>query len=101
LFSCGTTTEGDCFLAEWDEKDGVVKRTFSGFRTNSAGMVQFDSAKSRYLAVGVDNQIKFWDVNIINVLTSTDADGGLPVSIVLLLSIFLYIFLKLFEMVDA
>jgi len=94
LFSCGTTTEGDCFLSEWDEDDGVVKRTYSGLRTNSAGMVQFDSAKSRYLAVGVDNQIKFWDVDIINVLTSTDADGGLPVSIVLLLSIFVYIFVK-------
>ncbi|XP_039686895.1 topless-related protein 2 [Medicago truncatula] len=78
LFSCGTTTEGDCFLAEWDDNVGVVKRIYSGFRSNSAGMVQFDTAKSRYLAVGVDNQIKFWDVDIINVLTSTDVDGGLP-----------------------
>ncbi|RHN74443.1 putative transcription factor WD40-like family [Medicago truncatula] len=77
LFSCGTTTEGDCFLAEWDEDDGVVKRTYSGLRTKYVGMVQFDTAKSRYLAVGADNQIKFWDVDIINVLISTDADGGL------------------------
>ncbi|AES66309.2 topless-like protein [Medicago truncatula] len=80
LFSCGTTTEGDCFLAEWDEDDGVVKRTYSGLRTKYVGMVQFDTAKSRYLAVGADNQIKFWDVDIINVLISTDADGGLSVN---------------------
>jgi hypothetical protein len=31
------------------------------------------------LAAGDDGQIKFWDMENTNVLTSTDADGGLQV----------------------
>lgn len=45
-----------------------------------AGKVQFDTTKNHFLAVGEDAQIKFWDMDNINVLTSTDAEGGLPVS---------------------
>ncbi|XAR57038.1 hypothetical protein NMG60_11025039 [Bertholletia excelsa] len=77
LFSCGTSKEGDSFLVEWNESEGAIKRTYSGFRKKSAGIVQFDATKNRFLAAGEDNQIKFWDMDNTNVLTSTDADGGL------------------------
>ncbi|KAJ1410346.1 WD40/YVTN repeat-like-containing domain superfamily [Sesbania bispinosa] len=78
LFSCGTSKDGDPFLVEWNEREGELKRTYSGFRKKSAGIVQFDTAKSHFLAAGEDNQIKFWHMDNINVLTSTDAEGGLP-----------------------
>lgn len=80
LFSCGTSNDGECFLVEWNESEGSIKRTYSGFRKKSIGVVQFDITQNHFLAVGEDNQIKFWDVDHVNMITSTDADGGLPVS---------------------
>ncbi|KAJ1375967.1 WD40/YVTN repeat-like-containing domain superfamily, partial [Sesbania bispinosa] len=78
LFSCGTSRDGDSFLVEWNEREGAVKRRYSGFRKKSAGIVQFDTTKSHFLAAGEDNQIKFWHMDNTNVLTSIDAEGGLP-----------------------
>ncbi|KAL2341729.1 hypothetical protein Fmac_009669 [Flemingia macrophylla] len=78
LFSCGTSKDGDSFLVEWNESEGALKRTYAGFRKKFHGIVQFDTTKGRFLAAGEDNQIKFWDMDNINVLTSTDAEGGLP-----------------------
>ncbi|KAF5452308.1 hypothetical protein F2P56_027318 [Juglans regia] len=78
LFSCGTSKDGDSFLVEWNETEGAIKRTYSGFRKKSAGVVQFDTTRNHILAAGEDYQIKFWDTDNTNVLTSTDADGGLP-----------------------
>ncbi|CAL5198924.1 unnamed protein product [Lathyrus oleraceus] len=78
LFSCGTSKEGDSILVEWNESEGAVKRTYSGFRKKSNGVVQFDTAKNRFLATGEDSQIKFWEMDSIYVLTSIDAEGGLP-----------------------
>ncbi|CAI8610702.1 unnamed protein product [Vicia faba] len=78
LFSCGTSKEGDSFLVEWNENEGAVKRTYSGFRKKSNGVVQFDTSKNHFLAAGEDSQIKFWEMDSINVLTSIDAEGGLP-----------------------
>ncbi|KAH7513409.1 hypothetical protein FEM48_Zijuj12G0196900 [Ziziphus jujuba var. spinosa] len=63
---------------KWNESEGAIKRSYSGFRKKSAGIVQFDTTKNHFLAVGEDNQIKFWDMDNTNVLTSTDAEGGLP-----------------------
>ncbi|XP_047328825.1 topless-related protein 3-like isoform X2 [Impatiens glandulifera] len=77
LFSCGTSKEGDSFLVEWNESEGAIKRTYSGFKKKSAGVVQFDTTQNHFLAVGEDNQIKFWDMDNANVLTSINADGGL------------------------
>lgn len=54
---------------------------YTGFRKKSAGVVQFDTTQNHFLAVGEENQIKFWDMDNNNILTSTEADGGLPVSI--------------------
>ncbi|KAK7264670.1 hypothetical protein RJT34_32280 [Clitoria ternatea] len=78
LFSCGTSKDGESFLVEWNESEGKLKRTYSGFRKKPAGVVQFDTTKNRFLAAGEDNQIKFWDMDNINVVASTDAEGGLP-----------------------
>ncbi|GFY90532.1 TOPLESS-related 2 [Actinidia rufa] len=78
LFSCGTSKDGDSFLVEWNESEGAIKRTYSGFRKKSSGVAQFDTTQNHFLAVGEDNQIKFWDMDNINILTSTDAEGGLP-----------------------
>ena len=82
LFSCGTSKDGDSFLVEWNESEGAIKRTYSGFRKKSAGVVQFDTTRNHFLAAGEDNQIKFWDMDSNNVITSIEADGGLPVSFV-------------------
>lgn len=83
LFSCGTSKDGDIFLVEWNENEGSVKRKYSGLTNKAVGTVQFDAANNRFLAAGADNQIKFWDVDSSNVLMEINAEGGLPVSIVL------------------
>ncbi|KAL3645777.1 Protein TOPLESS-RELATED PROTEIN 2 [Castilleja foliolosa] len=80
LFSCGTSKEGESHLVEWNESEGAIKMTFSGFRKRSLGVVQFDTTKNRFLAAGDEFQIKFWDMDNTNILTYTDADGGLPAS---------------------
>ncbi|KAK1261901.1 Topless-related protein 1 [Acorus gramineus] len=80
LFSCGTSKEGDSYLVEWNETEGSIKRTYLGFRKRSLGVVQFDTTKNRFLAAGDEFQIKFWDMDNTNILTTSDADGGLPAS---------------------
>ncbi|KAG4928788.1 hypothetical protein JHK85_055274 [Glycine max] len=77
LFSCGTSKDGESFLVEWNESERAIKRTYNGFRKKSAGVVQFDTTQNCFLAAGEDGQIKFWDMDNINLLTSTDAEGGL------------------------
>ncbi|KAG6599201.1 Topless-related protein 3, partial [Cucurbita argyrosperma subsp. sororia] len=78
LFSCGTSKDGESHLVEWNESEGAIKRTYAGFRKKSTGVVQFDTTQNHFLAVGEDSQIKFWDMDNVNVLTYTDAEGGLP-----------------------
>ncbi|KAL2455703.1 Topless-related protein 1 [Forsythia ovata] len=80
LFSCGTSKDGESHLVEWNESEGAIKRTYSGFRKRSLGVVQFDTTRNRFLAAGDEFQIKFWDMDNTNILTFTDADGGLPAS---------------------
>ncbi|KAL5767492.1 hypothetical protein ACOSP7_014099 [Xanthoceras sorbifolium] len=80
LFSCGTSKDGESHLVEWNETEGAIKRTYSGFRKRSLGVVQFDTTRNRFLAAGDEFQIKFWDMDSINMLTAVDADGGLPAS---------------------
>ncbi|XP_059644318.1 protein TOPLESS isoform X2 [Cornus florida] len=80
LFSCGTSKDGESHIVEWNESEGAVKRTYQGFRKRSLGVVQFDTTKNRFLAAGDDFSIKFWDMDNVQLLTSIDADGGLPAS---------------------
>ncbi|XP_004287287.1 PREDICTED: topless-related protein 4-like isoform X1 [Fragaria vesca subsp. vesca] len=80
LFSCGTNKEGDSYLVEWNESEGAVKRTYNGLGKRTIGVVQFDTTKNRFLATGDEFMVKFWDMDNVNLLISTDADGGLPAS---------------------
>lgn len=80
LFSCGTNKEGDSYLVEWNESEGAVKRSYNGLGKRSGGIVQFDTTKNRFLAAGDEFMVKFWDMDNVNLLTSFDADGGLPAS---------------------
>ncbi|XP_039136835.1 topless-related protein 2-like [Dioscorea cayenensis subsp. rotundata] len=69
LFCCGTSREGDSFLVEWNDLEGVIKRTYVGFQKKSIGVVQFDTTQNHFLAAGEENQIKFWDMDNVNMLT--------------------------------
>ena len=50
------------------------------------GVVQFDTTRNRFLAAGDEFQIKFWDMDNVNLLTTINADGGLLVMGLLLTS---------------
>ncbi|TXG62210.1 hypothetical protein EZV62_013573 [Acer yangbiense] len=76
LFSCGTSRKGETFLVEWDE--GSIKNVYQGLQNNSQGVVQFGITKNQFLAAGDDHAIKFWDMDKVELLTTTDADGDLP-----------------------
>ncbi|XP_047970811.1 protein TOPLESS-like isoform X2 [Salvia hispanica] len=80
LFSCGTSKDGESHIVEWNESEGAVKITYQGFRKRSLGVVQFDTTKNRFLAAGDDFSVKFWDMDNTQLLTSSDADGGLLAS---------------------
>ncbi|XP_062148973.1 topless-related protein 4-like isoform X2 [Alnus glutinosa] len=80
LFSCGTNKEGESFLVEWNESEGAVKRTYHGLGKRSVGVVQFDTTKSRFLAAGDDFSVKFWDMDNVGLLATTEAEAGLPAS---------------------
>lgn len=79
LFSCGTNKEGESYIVEWNESEGAVKRTYHGLGKRSVGVVQFDTTRNRFLAAGDEFQIKFWDMDNVNLLKTTNAEGGLPV----------------------
>ncbi|KAJ7966212.1 Protein TOPLESS [Quillaja saponaria] len=78
LFSCGTSRNGESHIVEWNENEGTVKRTYQGFNMRSMGVVQFDTTKNQFLAVGDEYSIKFWDMDNDILMTSIDAEGGLP-----------------------
>ncbi|CAK9145377.1 unnamed protein product [Ilex paraguariensis] len=80
LFSCGTNKEGESYIVEWNESEGAVKRTYIGLGKRSLGVVQFDTTKNRFLAAGDEFMVKYWDMDNLNLLTTTDAEGGLPAS---------------------
>ncbi|XVF24780.1 hypothetical protein REPUB_Repub13aG0157100 [Reevesia pubescens] len=80
LFSCGTNKEGESHIVEWNESEGAVKRTYHGLGKRSVGVVQFDTTRNRFLAAGDEFQIKFWDMDSVNLLTAINAGGGLPAS---------------------
>uniref|UniRef100_A0A164W506 TOPLESS zinc finger domain-containing protein n=1 Tax=Daucus carota subsp. sativus TaxID=79200 RepID=A0A164W506_DAUCS len=80
LFSCGTSKDGESHIVEWNESEGAVKRSYVGLGKRSMGVVQFDTTKNKFLVAGDEFVIKFWDVDNVNLLMTTDADGGLPAS---------------------
>lgn len=58
-----------------------MKRTYLGLGKRSVGVVQFDTMKNKFLVAGDEFQIKFWDMDSVELLTATPADGGLPVTV--------------------
>ncbi|KAL4626522.1 hypothetical protein ACB092_05G102500 [Castanea dentata] len=80
LFICGTSNGGESYLVEWNKCKEAIKRVYHGLWKQSVGVVQFDTMKSRFLATGDESKIKFWDMDKGNILTTTAAEGGLPVS---------------------
>lgn len=83
LFSCGKAREGASILVEWNENEGIVKRIYQGLAKSSASIAQFDTTRSRYLVVGDEFSIKFWDMEHIHPVAVTKAGGGLLVSILI------------------
>lgn len=57
-----------------------MKRTYLGLGKRSVGVVQFDTMKNKFLVAGDEFKVKFWDMDSVDLLTTTDADGGLPVT---------------------
>lgn len=76
---------------EWNESEGTVKRGYIGLGKRSVGVVQFDTTKNRFLAAGDEFMVKFWDMENVNLLTSIDAEGGLPVIFNYLVSFYVYL----------
>ncbi|KAI5419515.1 hypothetical protein KIW84_043619 [Lathyrus oleraceus] len=70
----GTSNKLNRFSAAVTQNSGLK---YLQLRKKSTSVVQFDTTQNRFLVAGEDGQVKFWDVDNINPLTSTDADGGL------------------------
>ncbi|KAJ7958802.1 Protein TOPLESS [Quillaja saponaria] len=78
LFSCGTGKDGKSYLVEWDESEGYVKRTYKGLKKHCLSSLHFDTTKNRFLAAGDDHIVKFWDMDNVELWTTTKAGGDLP-----------------------
>ncbi|KAK4479184.1 hypothetical protein RD792_014695 [Penstemon davidsonii] len=76
FFSFGTNKECDPYLVEWNENEGSIKHIYLGLLKRPPGIVQFDTTKN-ILAVGDNFMVKFWDMDNVNLLATTYADGGL------------------------
>lgn len=71
--------DGESFLVEWDESNGPIKRSYQGMGKRPSDIAHFHTAKS-FLAAGDEHMIKFWSMDDVKLLATTDAEGGLPVS---------------------
>lgn len=91
LFSCGSNKEGESFLVEWNESEGAVKRSYHGLGKRTVGIVQFDTTRNRFLAAGDDFLVKYWDMDNTQLLATTEADGTLPVIMVMLGLVLIYL----------
>ncbi|XP_073121119.1 topless-related protein 4-like [Henckelia pumila] len=81
LFSCGANREGESHLVEWNDTEGTLKRMYLGLGKQTVlEKVHFDTTRNRFLAVGDEFAIKYWDMDNINLMCTADADGGLPAS---------------------
>ncbi|MED6159574.1 hypothetical protein PIB30_043521 [Stylosanthes scabra] len=76
LFLSGIIKDEPYFV-EWDEVKTCIKRSYKGLRNRCTSIVKFDSTANRILAAGDEHMVKFWDMDNVELLTSTDANGGL------------------------
>ncbi|KAG9156020.1 hypothetical protein Leryth_012087 [Lithospermum erythrorhizon] len=63
LFSCGTNTNGESSLVEWDDDEGVILRTYHGLSQHSSTIVQFGVIKNKYLVAGDGTLVKVWNID--------------------------------------
>ncbi|PWA82915.1 WUS-interacting protein 2 [Artemisia annua] len=63
LFASGISKEGKSYISEWDGRKGAMKQMYEGVGRLYAGDVRFDTTKNRFLAVGDEFLIKFWDLD--------------------------------------
>ncbi|KAK4478949.1 hypothetical protein RD792_014456 [Penstemon davidsonii] len=75
FFSFGTNKEGDPYLVEWNETKGSIKHIYLSLLKRPPGIVQFDTTKN-ILAVGDNFMVKYWDLDNVNLLATTYANGG-------------------------
>ncbi|KAI3467994.1 hypothetical protein Pfo_024657 [Paulownia fortunei] len=78
LFSCGTNKNGESYIVEWNESEGLIIRNYHGLSKCSSAMVQFDTSTNRFLAAGDEHLIKIWDMDNAEILAVIGADGDLP-----------------------
>ncbi|XP_028798247.1 topless-related protein 1 [Neltuma alba] len=77
LFSCGVGKDGEPFLVEWDESEGYIKRVYEGLKAPCSSKIQFDTTRNQFLVAGDDHMVKYWDMDNVQLLASTNAEGGL------------------------
>ncbi|KAL5190015.1 Topless-related protein 1 [Glycine soja] len=77
LFSCGTGKDGEPYLVEWDESEGYIKRTYKGLKKPCFSAIHFDSTQKGLLAAGDGHKVKFWNMDSVELWTSTDVDAEL------------------------
>ncbi|XP_061340989.1 topless-related protein 1-like [Gastrolobium bilobum] len=77
LFSCGSGKFGEPNLVEWDESEGYIKKMYKGLKKPCSSTIHFDLTHKGLLAAGDDHMVKFWDMDNIELWTSTDANGEL------------------------
>ncbi|GKC87903.1 topless-related protein 4-like protein isoform X1, partial [Tanacetum coccineum] len=79
VFSCGTN-KGEPFMVEWHEGEGGVRHNYKGLGKSAFGAVHFDTLKNRYIAVGDEGLVKFWDMNSARLLILVDLEPDSSIS---------------------
>ena len=64
---------------ELDEHQVTMKHVYHGLWKQSVGVVPFVAMKNQFLSIGDAVKIKFSDMDNGYLLTTTAAEGGLPV----------------------
>lgn len=77
LFASGTKENSKPYIIELDKSNGVVKRTYDGIGYPESGKLKFEIIRNHLIAASVDNVIKIWDFNNVNLLRTIDVEGGL------------------------
>ncbi|XP_029126737.1 topless-related protein 1 [Cajanus cajan] len=77
LFSCGSGKDGEPYLVEWDESEGYIKRQYKGLKKPCFSTIHFDSTQKGFLAAGDDHMVKIWNMDSIELWTSTGVGAEL------------------------
>ncbi|GFY92434.1 WUS-interacting protein 2 [Actinidia rufa] len=80
LFSCGTTKEGESHIVDWNENEGLSSGCIMVLGSGLSVLCNLIQQKVNFWLLVMSLVIKFWDMENTNLLTTTDAEGGLPAS---------------------